>query len=107
MYKEELTPREKISVKHLLHFLGRYPKYLMVPNSLKARLEGFGVKQFDDKYFKNSDTYSELLLSKEFYQTFSEYQYILIYQLDALVFSDQLLEWCQTGLDYVGAPWLK
>jgi len=107
LYQETLTPEEEISVKHLVHFLGRYPKYLVAPKSLKAGLEGFGIKRFDDKYFKTRDTYSDLLLSKGFYQTFSDYEYILIYQLDALVFSDQLLEWCDTGLDYVGAPWLK
>ena len=46
------------------------------------------------------------MLSRLFYESFVAYRYILIYQLDALVFSDQLLDWCETDLDYVGAPWL-
>jgi hypothetical protein len=29
-----------------------------------------------------------------------------MYHLDALVFSDQLLKWCEADWDYIGAPWL-
>ena len=28
----------------------------------------------------------------------------MIYQLDCLVFSDKLLEWCELDYDYIGAP---
>jgi hypothetical protein len=30
----------------------------------------------------------------------------LIYHLDALVFSDELLAWCATDIDYIGPPWI-
>ena len=30
-----------------------------------------------------------------------------MYHLDALVFSDQLAEWCDTDLDYIGPPWIN
>lgn len=46
------------------------------------------------------------MLSTEFYQRFLDYKYILIYQLDAFVFRDELLEWCNKEFDYIGAPWL-
>jgi hypothetical protein len=46
------------------------------------------------------------MLKKEFYRAFAEYEYILIYQLDCLVFASNLEEWCRKGWDYVGAPWL-
>jgi hypothetical protein len=36
-----------------------------------------------------------------------DYDYILLYHLDALVLSDQLLEWCRADWDYIGAPWLN
>src|SRR5690606_35437868 len=48
-----------------------------------------------------------LVLSRRFFRSFITYEYILIYHLDALVFSDQLREWCAAGFDYIGAPWLK
>ena len=43
-------------------------------------------------------------MSKEFYKRFSKFKYILIYQLDCLVFSSNLKSWCQLGYDYIGAP---
>jgi hypothetical protein len=46
-------------------------------------------------------------VSEEFYRAFAEYEYILVYQLDCLVFSSNLEEWCGAGWDYVGAPWFK
>lgn len=107
LYREGLTADEEISVRHLTHFLGRYDKYLVVPETLKFTLPGFRTKRFRDEFFHDTATYSALLLSREFYRAFDEYEYILIYQLDALVFSDQLAEWCAAGLDYVGAPWFK
>jgi hypothetical protein len=47
------------------------------------------------------------MLSETFYNTFTDFKYILIYQLDAFVFRDALLSWCAKGYDYIGAPWLS
>jgi hypothetical protein len=44
------------------------------------------------------------MMTPEYYETFSDYEYILTYQLDALVLSDQLLAWCDAGYDFVSAP---
>jgi hypothetical protein len=46
------------------------------------------------------------MLADEFYARFAAYEYMLIHQLDAFVFSDQLMAWCARGYDYVGAPWI-
>ncbi|MBI3316631.1 MAG: hypothetical protein HYZ85_01325 [Candidatus Omnitrophica bacterium] len=106
-YKRDLSPEETISLRHLNHFLGPYDKYLVMPEGKKGGLKGFQKTFVPQKYFKSLDSYSHLLLSKKFYQRFARYDYILIYQLDSLVFSDQLMEWCVRGYDYIGAPWLK
>ena len=45
------------------------------------------------------------MLSPQFYETFANFEYILIYQLDAFVFYDALEEFCALGYDYIGAPW--
>src|SRR5262249_48921760 len=45
-------------------------------------------------------------LSDEFYDRFSNYGHVLLYQLDAFVFSDKLLDWCSANYDYIGAPWI-
>ncbi len=104
-YQTHLTAGEEISLKHLRHYLGAFDLFLVAPESLAITLKGFAVKRFPDRFFRNLDTYSALLLWKDFYESFDDYEHILIYQLDALVFSDGLLEWCDKDFDYIGAPW--
>jgi hypothetical protein len=108
-FKKNLTPEEEISLKHLRHFLGRYDKYLLVPDNMNLGEEykDFFIKKIKKNNFSSLQDYNNMMLSKEFYQLFSDYEYILIYQLDALVFSDQLAKWCQKRYDYIGAPWFK
>ena len=105
--REELTSDEEVSFRHLVHFLGKYDKYLLVPPKLNIARPGFYLKRFESKYFGSPIASTRLMLSSQFYKAFSDYKYILIYHLDALVFSDQLLDWCEAGFDYIGAPWLK
>lgn len=50
--------------------------------------------------------YSALLLNPGFYEAFAKYRYILVHQLDSLVFSSKLLDWCRGDFDFVGAPGL-
>jgi hypothetical protein len=105
--RPHLTPDELISLRHLMHFLGDYPKYLVAPVGLDMRIPGFATKRFSPQYFGSAKAYTRLVLSREFFASFTAYEYILIYHLDALVFSDQLREWCDAGFDYLGAPWLR
>lgn len=60
--------------------------------------------RLDKKWFVSTDTYSQLCISKWFYEMFSEYEYMLICQLDVWLTKDDILEWCGKGYDYIGAP---
>ncbi|HSE97776.1 MAG TPA: DUF5672 family protein, partial [Blastocatellia bacterium] len=102
--RKELFPEEEISFTHLEHYLGGYDKYMVAPESLEVDYPGFGIKRFSDRFFGSVKAHSRLMLSSGFYEEFSDYRYILTYHLDALVFSNQLLEWCKTDLDFIGAP---
>lgn len=62
------------------------------------------IKRLPDHFFSDVRSYSKLLLSNHFYSLLSDYQYILIYQLDCLIFSDRLKYWISMGYDYIGAP---
>jgi len=64
----------------------------------------FSRRIFNSKYFKSKENYNSLCLSKKFYNAFIDFDFILIYQLDAWVFSDKLDYWCKQEYDYVGAP---
>jgi len=107
IYRSNMTSDEEISFQRLFRFLRGYEIYGVVPQRLDVRHAGLGIRKFDDKFFSNTASYSRLLLSREFYEAFSDYEYVLIYQLDCLVFSDRLTQWCDKGFDYIGAPWFK
>jgi len=113
-YREKLTTSEKQSYKHLIHYLNEYDKYWLMPDNLKLeKVDTQGLKQnfksikLPAKHFEGVKTYSKLLLIQNFYKLFSDYQYILIYQLDALVFKNELKYWCDQNYDYIGAPLLN
>ena len=91
---------ELISLRHLERHLGRYDRF-----AVGDELPGLGRKRFPRRYFRNPVAYSRLLLSARFYEAFAQYDYVLVHQLDAVVFRDELADWCERGLDYVGAPW--
>jgi len=105
--RPELTPDEVISLRHLTRFLGKYDKFVVSPKSLKVDYPGFEIKRFSDRFFGSTEAHKRLSFSPNFYNAFKDYKYMLMYHLDALVFSDQLMEWCSTDLDYIGAPFIK
>lgn len=113
VYKASLSPSEAKSLAQCLEVLGGHPIRLIAPTGLDTsaydRCAGrpLPIEYFDAAYFRSVSGYSKLLLSKAFYQRFKAYEYILIYQLDAWVFSDTLLSWCRRSYDYIGAPWLE
>ena len=100
------TPDEDLSFRHVRHHLGRYDKYVLMPESHQAIYPGLIPKRFSDRYFRSARAHESLLLSEQFYRAFVGYEFILTYDLDALVFSDRLAEWCAAGYHYIGAPWL-
>lgn len=108
IYKENLNEFECISLKQVLSVLARWDICFIAPEKLNLNC-GIGeksvrIERFSDRYFDSRSEYSELLTSVNFYQRFIEYDYILIYQLDAFVFHDTLEEFCMLGYDYIGAP---
>ena len=99
---------ERVSLQQCLRILGHYPIVLVAPESIQSssfmKLHSFRIERFSDVYFESKKNYSKLLLSQEFYARFSKFTYLLIYQLDAFVFSDKLLDFCRKGYDYIGGP---
>jgi hypothetical protein len=78
------------------------------PEDLDMGEYGSGVvaRRFAPEYFRSVSGYNRLMVSADFYRAFEEFEFVLVHQLDAFVFSDQLLDWCGRGHDYVGAPWI-
>lgn len=112
VYKADMTAYETISFERCLSVLRSYPIILVAPEHLDSDkylsvTSNVGMYRFDSRFFQDVSAYNKLMLSRAFYKRFLDYKYILVYQLDAFVFSDQLLEWCSSGYDYIGAPWLE
>lgn len=116
LYSNTPSPLELFSFIQCCKILGRYPFTIVtfkeLPISLfTEKLDEYNikyeVKYFDKSFFKDINGYNQLMVSPAFYESLSAFKFLLIYQLDAFVFSDQLSEWCAKDYDYIGAPWLN
>lgn len=109
MYRAELSELEDISLKQAVKVLNQYDIYFVMPDTLKLNLYEDTIfrERFDSSFFTSVAAYNELMMKVDFYERFHKYEYILIYQLDAFVFSDQLEYFCSLGYDYIGAPWIR
>ncbi len=111
IYKETITELEIVALTQCMKVLSSHEIIIIAPvnikiDNYKKYLVEYSVKYLPEYHFKSHHNYDRMMLSKDFYYEFIRYKYILIYQLDAYVFSDKLVEWCQYGFDYVGAPWV-
>lgn len=111
IYRPGLLPFEKVALERCLAVLAAHDIFVIKPRSLVLTdlVAAYGLhrlESFDDEYFKGIGGYNRLMLSDDFYARFADYRYLLIHQLDAFVFEDQLQAWCDRGYDYLGAPWL-
>ena len=110
-YHSNLKVTEKISLAQCVKVLASYPIFLIVPDDMQKSdypsLSGVRFQSVPKEWMASITAYNQMMLMQEFYELFEKYTYILIYQLDAFVFSDQLSEMCQYGYDYIGAPWLS
>lgn len=110
-YKETLDDDELKSLAQCKRILKNYDIKFVCPESLNTswyeKQWSIEFVRYDDKYFKSIYSYSHLLLTWDFYNAFSNYEFMLLYQLDAWVFRDELEEWCNKDYDYIGAPWFE
>lgn len=109
VYKNDLDASEEISLRQVFKVLGAYDICFIAPEGLilnYAFLEdkNFLVEYFDKSYFEGIENYSKLCTSIDFYKRFDRYVFLLIYQLDAFVFYDKLIDFCNYDYDYWGAP---
>ncbi|MDR0829448.1 MAG: hypothetical protein LBN95_04970 [Prevotellaceae bacterium] len=111
IYKNKINSDERKSLEQCCKVLSAYSIVFVKPQSLdvenlQKEYPQIEIENFADHYFTTLVNYNRLMLSSEFYSRFSDCKYILIYQLDAYVFRDELKEWCDKNYDYIGAPWL-
>jgi hypothetical protein len=110
IYRPDLTADEEVSLGSIRKHLSRYGICFVAPESLDLsaiQRDGESTERFPDEFFSGIEGYNRLLKSSGFYERFTHSDYILIAQLDCLIFSSSLNEWMDRGWDYLAAPWFK
>ena len=114
VYKNNPNDNELNSLTQCAKILQKHDICLVCPISLDVSIYkkifsncNFFVTTFNDFWFQSVENYSHLLLRRDFYESFKNYDFMLIYQTDAWVFKDDLLFWCSLNYSYIGAPWFN
>ncbi len=109
-HRPNLTAEDKISLVHLKKYLNKYDTFFVIPKNINSKAftsAGYKVKKVDINFFGTLRRVNEMFLNKKFYEIFKEYDFMLVYQLDALIFSNQLEKWLKSGYDFIAAPWFR
>lgn len=111
VYQQSFTQNEKKSIANTISVFGSNKCCFIAPESWNDKLlndfeisPGYRIQRFSNFYFRSVEGYNQLLLTKQFYNTFSAFSHMLICQTDAWVFQHRLEEWMQKPYDYFGAP---
>lgn len=99
IYKEIPNEDDAISINNTYkQFNDKFDIFFICSNKLNINAyKKFKIKfiEFDECYFMNVNTYSQLCMSTIFYEKFLNYEYMLIAQPDAYIFENTLSYWCQ------------
>lgn len=108
IHKAQLDEFELISLRRAKNIFNKHDLVIVCPKSV-GKVDYLGIEKIilNNFWFKNLFRYNKLKKSKFFYNLFSNFQYILTYELDAFAFRDELDMWCSKGYDYIGAPWYE
>jgi Protein of unknown function (DUF5672) len=112
VYKAQPNANEIASLQQCAKILNPHPTILICPEGLDCSAylaihPNLTIQTFAPPYFASIKGYNQLLMGAFFYKKFQQYEYVLIYQLDAWVFRDELVAWCAKSYAYIGAPWIK
>jgi hypothetical protein len=103
---------EAISLEQCFRVLDRHPIRLVCPTGLDVsayRLiaPAIEIDFIPPHWLASRRAYNRLKILPWLYRRYADHEFILTYELDAFVFRDELLDWCEQGWDYIGAPWFE
>ena len=110
-HRSRLERFERLALERCVQLLRGRPLVMALPADadpapLRDVSPQLQFERFAPECFRSVADYNRLLLSDEFYARFASFDHMLIHQLDAFVFRDELAAWCARDYDYIGAPWL-
>lgn len=113
VYKEKMSYDELMSFRRCLQQFNK-DIFLFIPKGLNVNEyrkiardynKKIELKEYKSKYFANVKGYNDLCTMPYFYKDFSNYEYMLLYQLDAYVFDGKQLDsFIKKGYSFIGAP---
>ena len=108
-YKENLTGMERLSLRRTNNILKDYSIFFIAPEGLnisegKRIIADAKECRMDSAFFDGFSGYNRLMLSKELYERFIDFEYVLICQQDVFVIEDRLKEYLDLPYDYIGSP---
>ena len=113
VYKQFPSKDEIHSLRCCLRVFNNYDIFLVTHKHLEIKQyqtvyhcwrKTCKIEFFEENFFDGIAGYNNLMLSEVFYRRFSSYEYLLLFQLDAYVFRNELTRWCSTNYSYIGAP---
>ena len=111
IYNEKPGEKEILAIQSVYRRLVGFDLYFITPKGMnpewyQREYPQFFVRKYSE-WSNSIQSYSDLLLSRKFYEEYRQYKYMLICQTDALVLGNRedLLAFCNMGYDYFGAPW--
>jgi len=108
IYRVFLSEDEKIALHTIRSSFNGERICFLAPESLdlnRVCMPDEGIERFADHFFAGIAGYNRLLTSAAFYERFLADEWILICQLDCLVFRGELELWAAKGYDYIAPPW--
>jgi len=110
IYKSFLDPIEFFSISSSLLKMVNYEHTFIAPKSLdityyKENFQTSGFIFFPDEFFQSHKSYNQLCYEPAFYEIFQAYEFMLIFQTDAIIVKPEKIDfWVNENFDYVGAP---
>ena len=106
------SANELSSFAQCFKILDKHPIKILAPQNLdlqsyKSLVHDFEVIFIEPIWQSSVEQYNKLKISEFFYQLFSEFEYLLTYELDAWVFKDDIEYWCRKSYSFIGAPWFE
>lgn len=111
-HRPDPDARERESFRQCCRVLGAHPLRLVCPRGMdlavyRALHPGLAADGIDPAWFRSVRDYNLLKTLPWLYRRYAGYEFMLTHELDAFVFRDELLLWCDQGWDYIGAPWFE
>jgi len=112
VYKPQPTNAEILSLQACIRHLISYDCYLIFPEGLDISAYTFIhtsllLKPVNPLWLASIEAYNSMKLNLSFYNIFRDYSYMLTYELDAYIFSDNLKAANAFKFDFIGAPFFE